>query len=371
MDYTQFHAAVIGKIDQFGDASKKQFDDLRDRIERIEALGDRPRGTGTDTLSVAAKSIFDDGQMKNFLSGRSEQAGFTVPLSAIMPERKDALITDVLGNTSFSPTVSGSSRVRPWISDYVAREQTTSSSVGYLREAASSSATAGVQGATASPQKMDGSAKDEADLVAEVKEAKVLTVAIYNKVSLQALSDVQGLREWMGTRLAYAVRSKLDSMIIGTGTGTFATFSGITGSGNYTAYSLTSPLSTSLDNIRLAIADCEGMAMAPDLVVMSPDDLATIDTSKASSAGVYLSGSPRQAMPRTLWGVPVIAHPDMGAGKFVVGNFAMGATLWTREEITIRFGLDGSDFTRNLVTCLVEMRAAFGTHGARHFVAAL
>jgi HK97 family phage major capsid protein len=49
MDYKQYHSEVLGKIDEFADAAKANHDDLRSRLETLEAYGDRPRGDSSGT----------------------------------------------------------------------------------------------------------------------------------------------------------------------------------------------------------------------------------------------------------------------------------------------------------------------------------
>ena len=182
-----------------------------------------------------------------------------------------------------------------------------------------------------------------------------MTIHIYSKVSRQALGDLSQLRSFLQNRLTYAVRIKLDAEVIGSGTGAGA-FSGITNSGNYVAYSENSPQFGTLDAVRDAMGQLENSNVDSNLVVLNPGDLATIDITKAVSSGEYLAALPRGAVNRNLWGVPVTTSPAVSAGDFVVGDFKAGAALWLREDAQMLIGTDGSDFTTNLLTVLVEMR---------------
>ena len=67
--------------------------------------------------------------------------------------------------------------------------------------------------------------------------------------------------------------------------------------------------------------------------------------------------APRHAV--TVFGMPVVESEAMTENTALVGDFAMGATLFDREQSAIRVGLIDDQFVRNMQTILAELRAAF------------
>jgi HK97 family phage major capsid protein len=116
----------------------------------------------------------------------------------------------------------------------------------------------------------------------------------------------------------------------------------------------------------------------PDAIVLHPNNWATIRTARDAN-GNYLTGDITDADQDgrdTLWGKPVITSPVIAANTGLVGAFAVGATVWDREEARITFteaGLgDGAGtelFVRNQVRFRGEERIAFGVERPAAFSA--
>jgi HK97 family phage major capsid protein len=56
--------------------------------------------------------------------------------------------------------------------------------------------------------------------------------------------------------------------------------------------------------------------------------------------------------------MPVVETDALAAGTMLVGDFSK-AVLFDRQAVSISVGTINDQFTRNLVTVLCEMRAAF------------
>lgn len=363
---------ITEKLEEFSDdliAFREKHDgitdELKGRIELLEASAGRPIFKQTDADEVVGK-VFEAPELKAVAEKRSKEGGVTIPSSFLLDSK--TILTDDVGSTGREDRIFGTpQRRRPWVYEGVTRLTTDSTTVEYVREASSSSATAGVQYGNDSPLTYDGAPKTAAALVFDLVDARTMTINIYTKVSRQALSDLSQLRAFLNNRLTYAVRTKLDAEVIG-GDGTAGNFSGITKSGNFTAYSENSPTYGILDGVRDAMGQLENSNISPTLTVLNPNDLATIDISKASTSGDYLAANPRAMVDRNLWGVPVTTSSSVTAGDFVTGDFLAGAALWVREDAQMFIGTDGNDFTQNLLTVLVELRCAFGITSTKSFV---
>ena len=70
-----------------------------------------------------------------------------------------------------------------------------------------------------------------------------------------------------------------------------------------------------------------------------------------------------------MWRVPVVVSNAMQAGDFILGDFTLGAAVYTREGVTVRTSESHADyFVRNGVAVLAEERCALGIELPRAFV---
>jgi HK97 family phage major capsid protein len=103
----------------------------------------------------------------------------------------------------------------------------------------------------------------------------------------------------------------------------------------------------------------------PNAIVANPRDWANALKEKATAGDhQYYSGGPFLATASQLWEVSVIPTNAIPQGSFLVGDFALGATLFVREAVqVIASDSDQDDFTRNRVTRLGEGRfSRSGSH---------
>ncbi len=81
---------------------------------------------------------------------------------------------------------------------------------------------------------------------------------------------------------------------------------------------------------------------------------------EGGSDGHYIWVSVTQGGELRLWRMPVVVTNAMTAGSFVIGDWTMGATLYDREQKSVRISEQNIDnFVKNAVTILAEERAAF------------
>lgn len=347
-------ANVLRHIDE----KTAAIDSLAERVERIESLKDAPRSIKSAPIDEVAQKVFDSPEFQSLINKKSSQAGIEIPAATFINLQSKSILTDTIGTTERDMNIGGLPvRRRPWIHEQVTRSTTTGTTVEYARDNGDA-VTAGVQYG-GSPLRYDGADKTASGQGMELVEARTMTINCYTKVSRQALSDVDSLRTFIANRLGYAVRVKLDAEVIGSGTGA-GNFKGITASGNFSPFTQPSPIYSLLDAVRVAAGELEAVDVDSTLVVLNPSDLAAIDISKASTSGDYLAANPRGDILRNLWGVPVTTSSAVSEGDFVIGDFLAGSTLWVRENVNLIVGTDGNDLTTNMLTCLVEMRAAFG-----------
>ena len=101
----------------------------------------------------------------------------------------------------------------------------------------------------------------------------------------------------------------------------------------------------------------------PTAVVLHPNDWQAVRLARENAAtatlGGYLMGPPSMTGATTLWGLPVVESEAITENTGLVGDFAMGCSLFDREQAAVRVGLINDQFIRNMQTILAELRAAF------------
>jgi HK97 family phage major capsid protein len=210
----------------------------------------------------------------------------------------------------------------------------------------------------------EGTAKAETSFTYSLKNANVVTLAHYLGASRQLLDDSQAFSQYVNNRLMYLLQLKEESELL-FGNGTTGHLKGICPQ----ATSFSSGTTDVIDSIGLAISQLASADREADAVVMNVSDWWNARLKKASTAGVYMMGTPLTELAPTLFGLRTVATPSMSAGHFLVGQFAVGAALFDRMSATIEVSREHSDwFIKNLVAILCEERLALVCYRGDAFI---
>jgi HK97 family phage major capsid protein len=140
-------------------------------------------------------------------------------------------------------------------------------------------------------------------------------------------------------------------------TGTYSWSSGIVGD-------------TKLDAIRRAITLSMLAHFPPTGVVIHPTDWEAIETVKGTDGHYIWAAVPGGGVTPMVWRVPVVLSTAIESGDALIGAFALGVTIWDREESNIRISESHDDyFVRNMVAILAEERLAMTLNRPESFVA--
>lgn len=204
----------------------------------------------------------------------------------------------------------------------------------------------------------EGAAKAESVLTFEDATVNIRTIAHFIKASNQILADAPALRAYIDGRLRYGVELREETQIIA-GDGVGQNLSGMTKSGNYTAFSPASG-DTALDSLNKA----KYLIVAADYqatgIVMNPTNWGAIERLK-DSTNRYIVGDPFGAIVPVVWGLPIVVTNSMTANKLLVADFATSYEYAERQSTVIDLGFVNDDFTKNLVTIRGEKRGALAT----------
>lgn len=208
-----------------------------------------------------------------------------------------------------------------------------------------------------------GAAKNESDLTFEQYNVPITTVAHWIKVSKQLMEDAPAIMAYIDTRVRDGLAQRIDAQLLN-GNGTSPNLSGLTDSGNFTAYTPTSD-DLLVDAINRAKYALWAIGRMPDTVIVNPATWGAMErTREGAGTGQYLYGAPGTIAGSNPFGLRVVLSNNMAADKFLVGALDSSTVLYTRTGAVVEAGYVGSDFTNNLVTLRCEERLGLGVERA-------
>jgi HK97 family phage major capsid protein len=334
--------ADLGKADELVKGELRALSEkFESTITEISQKMDSARKESAPALSAGAEFVKSE-QFKQLLSGQTQRARFEVKntvtsgSTTVFPQQNPAIIR---GN--FTPLT---------IRELFRSIPVTSNMVNSLRELSWTNDAAEVS---------QGAAKPESDLTFEQYNVPITTVAHWIKVSNQLLADAPAIVAYIDTRARDGLAQRIDAQLLN-GNGTSPNLSGLTDSGNFTAYTATSDdlLVDAINRAKYALWATGNM---PDVVVVNPADWGAMErTREGAGTGQYLYGAPGTMAGDNPFGLRIVLSNNMLAGKFLVGAIDASAVLYTRQGATVEMGYVNADFTNNLVTIRVEERLGLG-----------
>lgn len=210
--------------------------------------------------------------------------------------------------------------------------------------------------------------KPKSDITFESDTVTIETIAHYIIASRQILSDAPRLRAYIDQRLVYGLNLKMDEQIL-YGDGTGQNFTGLLVDSAVQDVGAMAAGVTRIDHVRDAITKAQqANYYNVNGLVMGPQDWAEIEKAKGDD-GHYIWVNVQDGGTPRLWRVPVVVSNAMEEGDFILGDWTMGAALYTREGVSVRTSESHADlFVRNGVAILAEERAALGVELPLAFV---
>ena len=335
-----------GKIDKVDTEVRNELKDLSEQYKSMSAsLTEMAQKLETgvkhdDPVVTAGGEFVKSEKFKAFQAGQIEKVRIevkntvTAGTTTTFPQQNQALILP-----PFKPLS---------IRDLLPSVPVSSNMVNSLRELSWTNDAAEVS---------QGAAKPESDLTFEQYNVPITTVAHWIKVSKQLMEDAPAVMARIDGRLRDGLAQRIDAQLLN-GNGTSPNISGITDSGNFTAYT-----STSTDNLVDAINRAKYLLWAngytPDAAIVNPADWGAMERLKGTD-GHYMYGLPGFAAGMNPFGIKIVLSNNMAAGSFAVGAFQRSTTVYNRTGAVVEMGYVGSDFTNNLVTIRAEERLGLG-----------
>ena len=213
----------------------------------------------------------------------------------------------------------------------------------------------------------EGDAKAESTFEFDLATANVVTIAHWTKITEQLAADAPAVTAYINAKMMYGLQLKVDNQII-SGTGTSTQLGGFLKSGNHTDYSsaISSQIPTGANLMDFALlikTHLDSLAYPPKVLLLNPKDWADIALLKDSQTR-YLLGGPAGITQKSLWGLPVETSASVPSGKYIMADFALGSTIYDRQEVALEIDREGDDFRKNLLTIRVERRLGLGVEDA-------
>lgn len=207
----------------------------------------------------------------------------------------------------------------------------------------------------------EGTVKPESTFQFKLATANVETIAHYTKITEQLAQDAPAVQAFINAKMIYGLQLKIDEQLVkGQGTESSELVGLLKDATTCTDYS------TELDDLKPSIktmvdfalgikTKLETIGYAPKYLILNPIDWASLALIK-DTQGLYLLGGPATVAGKTLWGMSVVTTPSMPQGKYLMSDFALGATIFDRQEVAVEIDREQDDFTKNLFTIRVERR---------------
>jgi HK97 family phage major capsid protein len=208
---------------------------------------------------------------------------------------------------------------------------------------------------SAAAERAEAGAYAESAFALTQRSVTVRSIGTSLPVTDEQLEDVEGVQGYLDQRLGFTVRQRLGSQcLVGNGTppnltGTLSTASILTQAkgGDPTP----DAIYKGMVQVRVT-----GMAM-PNVVFAHPNDWQAVRLLRTSD-GIYIWGSPSEAGPSRIWGVPVIETMAVTENTMIVGDYARFSGLHVKKGLELQTGYVNDDFKNGMVTLRAGMRVA-------------
>jgi HK97 family phage major capsid protein len=334
-DLSAFIKSTDGKlngIDEEQTALRQRLNDLRQEVAvkgvgRLGSLGGSDEGG--DTLGARFVKGFDAETYRK--TGK-----LRVDVGQLWTKTVTTAGTGTRANAGVAPIRFAPLRVRQLMNS----QPTSASSVDFARMGVYTNAAAIVA---------EGAQKPESNANFIPVNVTVQTIAHWILCSKQSIADLPTLQNLIDTLLLSGLEIRVEDYLLNDAT------AGV----NTLAPAIAAPTGTAVDRVRAAIGQVENGGWTVNAAVLHPADWESMEIAKDSQQRYILNGVPGNAAAPLLWSKPVVVSTAQPAGTALVGDFAVGSTIFDRENASIiASDEDRDNLVKNMVTILCETRLA-------------
>lgn len=206
----------------------------------------------------------------------------------------------------------------------------------------------GIEGA-AGVQAAEGDAKSPVRPDWELVSETAKTIAGYTVLSRQAVADQIMLRNAVNVSLARSIADKLDYVLWNGVAGGFAGYKTLATTHQSATFTILP------DAISESVALMQVAGYAPDCVALHPTTWTDILTARGTSNDQYFSGNYLGVQEMSLRGLRVVISASVPVGEALLLDSTQSELLIVQYP-SLELGYSGDQFTRNLITALLETR---------------
>ena len=213
-------------------------------------------------------------------------------------------------------------------------------------------------------EKAEGAAYAESAFALTERSVAVQKITTSIPITDEQLDDVPRVSDYLNMRLREDLLKRLDKQLM-VGNGTAPNLLGINNKASIQTQAKGADPTPDAVHKAITLIRTTGDA-SPNLVVMHPNDWQDVALLRTTQ-GVYIFGSPWEAVTPRLWGLPVVQTQRQTENTGVVGDFANYSELVTRKGVDIQIGFVNDDFTKGRKTIRGDFRVAIIWYRAAAF----
>jgi HK97 family phage major capsid protein len=232
------------------------------------------------------------------------------------------------------------------VTDAIPTLPTTQSAIVYMEETTFTNSAA---------ERSEGGAYAESTLALTEQSVTVRSIGTSLPMTDEQLADEAGAAAYVDQRLGFMVRQRLDGQILA-GNGTPPNLTGTYNVGSINTQAKGADPVPDAVYKGMDLCRVTGRAL-PNVVFSHPTDWQAVRLLRTAD-GIYIWGSPSEAGPTQIWGLPVVLTTAATEGSMLVGDYARFSSLHVRQGLELAVGFVNDDFTDGRVTVRAGLRVA-------------
>ena len=232
--------------------------------------------------------------------------------------------------------------------DIIPQGTTSQAAVVYMEETTFTNAAAEVA---------EGITSADSALATTEQSSAVRKIATWLPVTDEQLEDVPQVQGYINNRLTFMLRQRLDSQVL-VGNGAAPNLMGLCNVVGVQSQALGADPVPDAIYKAMVLVRVTGRAL-PNAVVLHPNDWQGVRLLRTAD-GIYIWGSPADAGPARIWGLPVVETDAITENTGLVGDFANHCELAARRGVEIQVTNAHNDyFILGKQAIRADLRVAF------------
>jgi len=201
----------------------------------------------------------------------------------------------------------------------------------------------------------EDSAKPQAGFTSSLVTTPVATIPAWVNITRQVAQDVPQIQAYLNGRLRYALKRRFDKQAIN-GDGSSPNLKGLINQSNIVTNAPGSSEARYI-TIRHTIKLMNDNEAEPELIVLNPADSEYFDLANSAANGIHAVPNANDGPAKMAWGMQIVTSTAVASGTAVLLDPTCVALLDRMEPTAFLTDSHASNFTANILTLLLELRA--------------